>query len=349
MITRLQLARLLRKMGTPELCLGELQHVFKASAIETAAWREYVMAQKAIGNEREASAAAQALNLLKAATAEEMVVTLGYQPRPVVNLGELLNSPGLNLLNTDPTLQPITELVSALSPAFAKLYPTDPGSFGLSKRDRIHAASLSPMRAVADELASLLGVGGFDLYIHSQPSSDLSIGLGKQAAIFVPEWGSKLSRSSLVFLLARPLVNIRRGVHIVHRISRGELTLLLAGAARGSMPGFGAELGREVELEERARTLTKAIPRRSRKGVALVAEEYARKYARTPAPLDQWFEVVHQTAARAALLLADDLNASIDLVKQTTAETIEREGTATDLLRFWVSDTAVRFRIAQGR
>jgi hypothetical protein len=337
---RLSLVRLQRQLGNHEQAVEELRELFERDACLPEAWREYALVEQARGDVREASAALQPLKILGAATPEEIMTVMGQQPR-IGRLPEgFFASPGIGTIVTDPALRPITDLVVALSPAFPKLYPMDPARYGLGRRDRGIVPSGSPLRAVADEVAGLLDVAGFDLYFHQKTTSDVSVELGKPPSLFVPEWAGSLPRSALVFLLARPLVNVARDVHVVYRVSTQELGLVLAGAARQVVPAFRSGVGIEAELEEHERAVARAIPRRSRKAVTTAAEQYAR----APGDLKRWVREVHRSAARIALLLSDDLVAAMELVQRTSGETLQREGAATDLLRFWSSEAAVRHR-----
>lgn len=340
--TRLYLARLLRQIGNYEQAVEELRELFGRDARIADSWREYALVKQAGNDAREVAAATQALKLLGAATPEELVSVMAHQPGALAVPQGFLSSPGLGDIHTDPAHRHITELVAALEPALAKLYPMDPGRYGLTKRDRIHVASVSPFRVVADDIAKLFDVGGFELYFHNQSTPDVSLELGKPPALFIPEWAGSLPRQSLVFLFSRLLINIARGAHVVYRVSTKELALLLAGATRNVVPSFRSGAGVEAEIEDRARALAKAVPRRSRKAVTAAAEQYAR----APSDLERWVAEVYASADRAALLLSDDLSASIEVISRITGDTLERKGPAAKLLRFWASETAVRFRRA---
>jgi len=50
------------------------------------------------------------------------------------------------------------------------------------------------------------------------------------------------------------------------------------------------------------------------------------------------------TASRVALLVCDDLVAAVKVLERTSREALKDNASAADLVRFWVSDPAIRFR-----
>ena len=61
-----------------------------------------------------------------------------------------------------------------------------------------------------------------------------------------------------------------------------------------------------------------------------------------PEDVGLWVRDIKRMAARAALLVADDLGGSLDAL----GEPLGPDNIASDLARFWVSDPAMRFRRA---
>ena len=82
-------------------------------------------------------------------------------------------------------------------------------------------------------------------------------------------------------------------------------------------------------------------------------EEAAALYLGAKLPdINEWVRKVRLTAARSALLLADDLPGPVDLVRRTEADLSGATGEQLnygvrlvhDLMRFWVSDPAFTLR-----
>ncbi|MBW2460160.1 MAG: hypothetical protein JRH11_00850, partial [Deltaproteobacteria bacterium] len=211
--------------------------------------------------------------------------------------------------------------------------------YGLSKRDRIRAGAVLAVRNLAGRLGAVFGVTEFELYVHEANVPDVSIELASPPAIMVPAWATSLPTAELALMLARPLAHIARETHAVMRIPAAELGALLEAATHAHVPGYG----NGADLEDRSRQVSKAIPRRSRR----LVEEAASRYASTTAPdVPRWVADVELTAARAALLVCDDIAGAAQVLGRTRGEKPGGDNTVTHLLRFWASDTSMRFRRA---
>ncbi len=80
------------------------------------------------------------------------------------------------------------------------------------------------------------------------------------------------------------------------------------------------------------------MPRRS----TLRVSRPAAFAASPPADYPSWGREIRRLAARAALLVSDDLVATLEAL----GEPLGPDNYASDLARFWVSDPAMRFRRA---
>jgi hypothetical protein len=63
---------------------------------------------------------------------------------------------------------------------------------------------------------------------------------------------------------------------------------------------------------------------------------------------ERWTKNIQTTVSRIALLVSDDLVAGVKMVERTSHESQKDTGSAADLVRFWVSDPAIRFRESLG-
>lgn len=342
--TRLELGRRLRRLRNNDQAIDELRVLLEHDVTISSAWHELSQSLAGIGDIKEASVAAQPLRILKEATPEGLKAAMERTARPGQVRPEQLTIPTFRKLLVDPARDPIAGLVTAMSGTLMKLYPTQPDRYGLSRRDRVHSRAISPTRAIADQMGALLGIPALDLYLHQGAERDLSVGLGKPPALFVPEWAGELSEASLVFFLVRPLVNITQELQAVDRVSSKTLAVLLAAATRQVAPGFGTGVASEAELDEQSRLIARYTPRRTRRTMAAAAE----RYAAAPGDLKGWIRRVRTNAARVALLFCDDLVAALEVVEKTSGKTIYQGRLAADLARFWVSADAVQYRRIQG-
>src|SRR5262249_57483330 len=89
--------------------------------------------------------------------------------------------------------------------------------------------------------------------------------------------------------------------------------VLVAGGVKLVVPKFGANVAPEETLADIGRRIQRVLPRRSRRLFEEAAEAYA---AARPTRADAWLRAMEHTANRAGLLLANDLVASIDVVRR---------------------------------
>jgi hypothetical protein len=341
---RLELGRQLRAIHAHDQALTELRSLLERSVKMPDAWRELAGALRSLGAAEEGLVAGQPLLVLGAATAEELLTLKARSARPAMAPPGLLGDAGFREVQVAAAFDTAAaELVAALGETLARMYPSDPARYGVTKRDRLPPRSGDPVRTAAERVALVLGVPELELYMHDQPARDVGLELGSVPTLFVPRWAEEVPRPALVYLLARPLAAFARQVPAVYRIHPQSLAVYLAAAGRLVSPGFASGLVSESDLEARGRELSKAMPRRSRKPVETAAGRYV---AAGGTNIEEWLRAVHLSLARAALLLADDVVAVVEMVQRTSGETLDAEGTATDLVRFWVSDAAVRFRRA---
>jgi hypothetical protein len=86
----------------------------------------------------------------------------------------------------------------------------------------------------------------------------------------------------------------------------------------------------------------------SRKERRIVEQAAARVSTAAPVDFERWIKSVQTTVSRIALLVSDDLVAGVKIIERTSHENLKDTGSAADLVRFWVSDPAIRFRESLG-
>ena len=198
-------------------------------------------------------------------------------------------------------------------------------------------------------MGAIFGVNDFDVYVHGSKAVGLEVEFTDPVSIFVPASVLKLPESGQAFMLARILANVARKLHAVDRLSPEQLELLLGAAARMVDTSFPATASGEEAIASLSRRVARALPWIGRGGIEDAARDYA---AARRVGSAEWVRRVRTSAARAALLVGDDLAAAVAAVRRSegdlsgaTGPTLA-EGTrlAEDLLGFWVSDGALAVR-----
>lgn len=244
---------------------------------------------------------------------------------------------------------PAAGVLAAIAENVGKVFPPELDRYGLSSRDRITSRSGHPLKQLADRVASVFGQLEFDLYLHRAHQGLLEVELTDPPGILVPAQVATLREPEQVFLLARPIALLARGVHVLGRLAPAEIGLLAISAARVLDPSFGAGVSDEDFLQQQAKRVQKALSRRARRAL----EEAAPALLSSPRPdWEEWAFEHRRSAARAAVLLADELPSSIALVRRTEGDLAGLRGAPLaqgialthDLLRFWISDAAFALR-----
>lgn len=198
---------------------------------------------------------------------------------------------------------PALDLLQSIAQALPKLYPVPFESYGVTRNDKLTSRMTHPIRQVADRVATLFGVEEFELYLHAGPGDGISVEMSEHTALFVSKSFASLPAAEQVFLLARVMANVARGLSLVDKLPRRELQALLACTARTHDPGFGSEFGDSATLDAQAKRISKAMPWFS--GSRL--EPAARSFASAKPDTALWVRNVRLSAARAAALAADEL------------------------------------------
>ncbi len=346
---RRELALRLRLGGKWNEGVAVLQALAKDDVLRAETWRELVKTFSDAQLGREARLAAEPLLVLGKATERETRLRQTSAPRPLhANPGTV--GPLLERF-ASPTKQQVAagDLLRSIGSGMVKLYPPDLEGYGLTSRDRLLPKHADPLFDLVHQIAEVVGAPEFELYVHRVRSRGMGLELGTVPMLIVPAAVSELPRAQQVYLLARPLVLIARGLPAVGKLTPRELDVLLASAARQVRPGYGKGLTSEDVLEEQSKRLHRALSRRARKGMEEAAEEYV-SAGRIDFP--RWTHGLHRTSHRVAALLCDDLPAACAVLRRTERELQGLEGAALvegspvvkDLLAFWVSKPAMQVR-----
>ncbi len=334
----LALGDCLLRAGEVEEAIDQLRGMLSRHVTSTEGWRLLANAVAEEGDAHESGALRAAL-LTVGTSGQELVELTAREPQYARGKPGLLGDAGIRQIQIDLAYDnQVVGLLASANAAFTKLFPTDIKAFGLSKRDRLPPENAA--RQLADRIGMLVGAPDFDLYFSDE--DHLTVVLGSTPAILLPSWARTLPPAALTFLIAEPVVSFARGALIVHRASGEEIALAVAGLGRTIDPSFAMGAGDEAEMDARARDAQKAIPFMQRSKI----EQAITSYLSAPSDVVAWAAAARGSAARAALLLADDVAGVISVVKREEGDEPGRDGRVDDLLRFWASDTARRFRRA---
>jgi tetratricopeptide (TPR) repeat protein len=345
-----ELAGRMLEAGNPQKAIGALRRVFERDVTNVSAWRKLSECFKGLGRRTEATLALAPLAALGQANDLELTTLSQSPPRPATFPARSFDRSELESISLIQPGDPAAELVAALSEVLEKVYPPELDRYGLTARDRIGARSAHPWRALADRVAAIFGVGDYELYLHQQPAAALGVEFTDPVSILVPPFAQKLGESGQAFVLGRIFAQIARRLHPVERLGPEGLELLLAAAARGVEPHFPApaRVG-EDSVAALAKRVSRAMPWLGRGAI----DDAARRYAGSPSiDFKDWVLRARLSAARAALLVSDDLPSAVLVTRQTEGDLSGAEGAALgtgtrltrDLMSFWLSEGALAVR-----
>lgn len=342
------LASALLGAGRYPAALTELEALLSVDVERESTWRGMIQAFRGLDRPGEAGLAVGALvalevgnDLERAAWSQRTARTADWPPGSV---GEA----ELASIQAEPSDLAALRLLSALGDLAGKAFLPDLERWQVSGRDRIAARSGSSLRNLADRVASIFGVGDYELYVHRRAGARIGVELTDPVSFLVPESAAGLREPEQAFLLARVFCNAGRRLSAIDTLAPADLEMLLAAAARIVHPGYSAPGLDSESLQQSTRRVSRALPWLGRGAI----EEAARTYAAAPrVDLNDVCRKVQRTAARAALLVADDLPSSIALLSRldivVETDGASRSGSADrvhDLMRFWISKPAVNLR-----
>ncbi len=318
------------------------------------AWRGLARTLGAMGRTADASLSLAPLVVLGEASDVERNRAAQHQVRPGLARQNSFTRESLHTISAGPSVQGHVEnMLITLREALTKLYPVDFDGYQVNPRDKLAARDEHPIRALCDRVAPAFGLERFDVYVHQRRVPDVIIELSNPAVVMVPAFMLKLPEPQQVFLVGRALSYLARGVHPVAKLGWERTAQLVTAAARGASPSFGRGTYDDSVLDEERKRLVKASSRRSRKALDEIAE------ALVSAPRLNMEEVAQSfvlTANRAGVLLAGDLPAAVDIIRQLDrnlidirgAGLVQASGVIADLFRFWSSNSAFDFRRRAG-
>jgi tetratricopeptide (TPR) repeat protein len=250
-----------------------------------------------------------------------------------------------------------TSLIATLVEPIARLYPPSLERYGLANRDRIGPRSGKALWDVKQRVAAIFGTE-LELFEHDNRDPVMVIEPYDDPALIVSRAIGQLPHPQQVFVVACATARIAMRLHAALALDARELDAVVVGAGRVFVPDFilgGSSRAPAADAVETAREAArKHVGRRWRKQHELAAGELA---AQPVIDLVKWRWAAEQTTLRAAMLVADDLAATVAALKCVTVlpagasggrALVEQSDVVRDLLRFWISNRAAAVRIQTG-
>ncbi|MEQ8457523.1 MAG: tetratricopeptide repeat protein [Sandaracinaceae bacterium] len=337
----LTLVRTLQSVDAGDKAIAELRRILAINVRRPRAWRAMADAVRKSGEPDGAAVVLAPLLAMSEATEDETRTVAGRRARVAVAPPGILGEQGLGQLASTAVLgTTAAQILSSLDGVFGKLEGVDLERWGVSKRDRLRQGDPDPLRAYVDRIGAIFGIPELDVYEVENGRLDRATVLaGSPPVLLVPSSVAHARDAVLAFQLARPLALLSRHLHPLDAVPDETTLHMLAGAARQYDPTFTYEGIDESLLDVETKRVGKAIGFFSRGRI----QDAATSFAADPTPdLRGWATNARRMAARAALLVCDDLLAAIEAL----GEDLGPDNTASDLARFWVSDPAFRFRRA---
>ncbi|HEV8247329.1 MAG TPA: hypothetical protein VGP93_16235, partial [Polyangiaceae bacterium] len=322
--------------------LPSLHRALEGDVRRERAFRKLNESFEALKRPAEALLALVPLGALGVANDFEKATLAQRKARPAQCMPRSFDTAEFEAIGLIPGSDSATRLLSVLADGLGKVYTPDIERYGLSSRDRITAKSGHPLRMLCDRVAQIFGVSDYELFAHQYSAPTVEVELGDPVTVLVPPMFGTLSEPQQVLLLARVFANISRRLSVIDKLESGELELLLAAGARIVDPSFGTGLSDEETLNQLARKVARTLPWLGRGAIEDAARDYA---AEQRSNVGEWLARQRTAAARAALIVSDDLNGAITLLKQhPSALGVDPTRIAPDLVRTWVSDAAMGVR-----
>ena len=344
-----ELASAFSRAGRMGEAVEALRGVVALDTQRSAAWREMSAAFAAMHRQAEAAAALAPLVTLGAATDTERALVVARPPRPAASAPGSVDEELVVSLRPQADAETATALLASFHDGLPKLYGTELERYGVSARDRLVARSGHPLRNVVDRVAAIFGLAEVDLYVHRAHQGSASVEFTDTPAILVPEAVGAHPDAYQVFVVSRVIANMARRIQAVDRLPAQTLDLLLTSAARNANGSFGAGKGDEDYLNSQAKKISKSLAWGRRRPLEEAAEAYALRPVQN---IPSWILNERLTAARAALLVCDDLTMAVEALRRTEGDLAGVQGEALartslmieDLMRFWVSEVAFAAR-----
>ena len=354
---RFELAHYLRQAHRYVEAVEQQQLVLMDDVVRIETWRSLAQTYDELGQPRARALANAALGVFELASPAEREDIRTWHPRTdVIRPGALVGDVTADLHVARDQQAPAAALLAASIEGLAKIRPADLARWGVNPREKLPSRADQPLRALVDRVASLFGVEDNDVYLHGLRERGAFVENTSRPSVLVPAWITELPAAQQTFVITQAIVNLARGVFVLDLFTPRELDILLAASARAHLPGFGDRVAAADVLDEYARTIARALPRKRRRAHEIAAEAYAQQAGKARGPDTTTFvHWVRQSSRRIALVIADDLAGGVTQVAREEnmqgkvgIAGVRSSPVIADLVRVWVSKPAMLLRYSVG-
>ncbi len=250
----------------------------------------------------------------------------------------------------------IRRILKLIGLHLSRAYAPNLERHGVGKGDR--ARPDDPLRTLCDGMAANLGEIEYELYHSNQPTHLVAIENSAPPAMIV---GEGLVKRTVVkeqrFALGRAIRRISDGSHLGRLLGPKELSRLVAAAVLPYHPNSPIATYPGESLDDLAKKINKALPRKVRKSMEELMRDQAPDVAKVP-DYDAYLRGADHSANRMGLCMCNDLpQALMHLQREipelkekrfnSTAEIVaalSRHASFCEMLRFAVSEEYFRLR-----
>ncbi len=344
-----ELASALERSGRIGDAISTLRKSILVDVGRVESWRELARAFSVAQRSAESVAATSAIVALGAASEPETAAVMASPARAASCPPGSVDHGLIGSIGAPGELETAVALLASFHDGLPRIYGTEFERYGLTSRDRIGARAPHPLRQVVDRVAAILNLPEVDLFVHRAHQGGASIELTETPSILVPEVVASYPEPYQVFLMGRVIVNLARRIQVVDRLPVQALEVLMTAAARNASSSFGSGTADEEYLNAQAKKVNKSLPWGRRRPLEEAAEAYV---AEPVTDFSAWSQAVRTTAARAALIVCDDLPAAVEVIRRTEGDLAGAQGELlarssamiADLMQFWVSEAAFAAR-----
>jgi tetratricopeptide (TPR) repeat protein len=250
----------------------------------------------------------------------------------------------------------VRHILKLIGPHLGRIYSPNLERHGVGKGDR--ARPDDPLRTLCDGMAANLGEIEVDLYHSNQPTHLVAIDNGSPPVMIV---GEGLVKRTVVkeqrFALSRAIKRVSDGSYLGKLLGPKELSKLIAATVLPYHPNSPIATFPGESLDDLAKKVNKALPRKVRKTMEELMRDKAPDVAKVP-DYDVYLRGADHSANRMGLIMCNDLpQALMHLTREvpelkdkrlnSTEEIVaafSRHASFCELLRFAVSEEYFRLR-----
>ncbi len=342
----LALVKRLREAGRLDEAIQHLKRASGRDPIQLESWRELAAVYGQANRRDDAHRVSTALAALGVSAGNRLAA------RPA-SAGDLkFDRAVMSSISVDTAhASPAATLLASIADTVGQIHVPSLDKYRLTPQDRIGPKSNYPLWDLAMRVGKIYGAE-LELYEHQAAEPMVAVEAFETPVLVVSQTLRRLTLGQQAFLLAYAIGPIAERLHPTMTLRPGDLETLLIGATRAFVPNFTPRTAITRDIEEAKELVKKHVPRKWRRQAELAATELA---ANPPADLGRWQASINHTSIRAALLVSDDLGATLEALHHVVEipdskgpDLIQTSPLARELVRFWISNRASSVRAHTG-